>query len=131
MIATPCAALSGMDHYKAAYEAAFKFQGACSELEAELGRDVFDASQIPTVRPLSSMGDVQRLVPLCKTQCSTCSRPTSGCSHPHDPSLRVLRHIGISSEMRTLAVLVADLFSPKNGRRWELRTLSDARFRSS
>lgn len=56
VIATPCAALSGMDHYKAAYEAAFKFSSACSELEAELGRDVFEASSIPTIGVAHSLG---------------------------------------------------------------------------
>jgi hypothetical protein len=36
VVATPCAALSSMDHYKAAYEAAFKFQSASTELEVSV-----------------------------------------------------------------------------------------------
>jgi len=45
-----------MDHYKAAYEAAFKFQTACSVLRTELGADIFDADELPTIGVAHSLG---------------------------------------------------------------------------
>ena len=56
VIATPCSGLAGMDHYKAAYEAAFKFQTASSILRTDLGADVFDADELPTIGVAHSLG---------------------------------------------------------------------------
>ena len=56
VVATPCSGLAGMDHYKAAYEAAFKFQTACSVLRRDLGADVFDADRLPTIGLGHSLG---------------------------------------------------------------------------
>jgi hypothetical protein len=56
VVATPCSGLAGMDHYKAAYEAAFKFQTACSVLRTDLGSDVFDADELPTIGVAHSLG---------------------------------------------------------------------------
>jgi hypothetical protein len=56
IVATPCSGLAGMDHYKAAYEAAFKFQTACSVLRSDLGSDVFDADELPTIGVAHSLG---------------------------------------------------------------------------
>jgi len=56
VVATPCSGLAGMDHYKAAYEAAFKFQTACSVLRTDLGADIFDADELPTIGVAHSLG---------------------------------------------------------------------------
>ena len=61
VVATPVQALTGMDHYKAAYEAAFRFTSACTALKGELGEGVFDADDYPTVGVAHSLG--------CKVQC--------------------------------------------------------------
>mmetsp|Transcript_45039 Transcript_45039/g.70605 ORF Transcript_45039/g.70605 Transcript_45039/m.70605 type:complete len:547 (+) Transcript_45039:189-1829(+) len=63
VIATPCSGLAGMDHYKAAYEAAFKFQGAAVALQGELGKDVFYLQDYPVIGVGHSLGcKVQLLV---------------------------------------------------------------------
>lgn len=56
VVATPCSGLAGMDHYKAAYEAAFKFQTACSVLRKDLGSEIFDADKLPTIGVAHSLG---------------------------------------------------------------------------
>mmetsp|Transcript_31381 Transcript_31381/g.50713 ORF Transcript_31381/g.50713 Transcript_31381/m.50713 type:complete len:505 (+) Transcript_31381:1-1515(+) len=56
VVATPCSGLAGMDHYKAAYEAAFKFQTACSVLRKDLGPEIFDADKLPTIGVAHSLG---------------------------------------------------------------------------
>ena len=56
VVATPCSGLAGMDHYKAAYESAFKFQTACSVLRTDLGADIFDADELPTIGVAHSLG---------------------------------------------------------------------------
>eukprot|EP00960_Hanusia_phi_P077457 768695-Hanusia_phi.AAC.12 len=56
VIATPCAGLTGMDHYKAAFEAAYKFAGATKALQGELGSDIFDPSELPTIGMGHSLG---------------------------------------------------------------------------
>lgn len=103
VVATPCSGLSGMDHYKAAYEAAFKFQTACDLLKAELGADVFDADCLPSVGVGHSLGcKVQILLNSVEDARKAAGRPRVANVHMAFNNFGAKQSIPVLSELGNL-----------------------------
>jgi len=101
VVATPVGALTGMDHYKAAYEAAFRFTSACTALKGELGEGVFDADDYPTIGVAHSLGcKVQLLLGSIADARDAAGRPRAANVHLAFNNFDAKKSIPVLDELR-------------------------------